>query len=292
MLGFLFIRRCHVQYLERFGEAYVRGDSETREQLKDILIAIQTTVLSSLRRALTDDVRLDYPAVRSELQKNEDNAVDCLWRLSRNLSVRAAARTESSLQAGHSMPDPRRWKLAPDILTYSKDWAENYSKSLGELLQICSAQDSPELDENTTSTVSIMRTVIEEPVQGRLSDIDMDRFSAISLTPSSLSGFASLRSLARRIRRGEPCTETDSIDGLPSGVMMWNRSGSSLQLFSRLSNRLSVASSRKTGSSHMSWRPEIPATIQEDDGARLMESAHGSEDPKALRYLVRNSPFT
>jgi hypothetical protein len=48
--------------------------------------------------------------------------------------------------------------------------------------------------------------------------------------------------------------------------MNWSRSSGSLYLFGRLSNRFSVASSQKTDSSRMSWRPEISATIQEDDG--------------------------
>jgi hypothetical protein len=121
---------------------------------------------------------------------------------------------------------------------------------------------------NATDDVPALSAVIEEPENGRLSDVDMDRFSAISLTPSSLSGFASLRSLARRVRlrqNGEKSSERNSGADLPSSVMNWRRSSSSLKLFGRLSNRLSIASSQKTGSTRMSWEPEIPTTIQEDD---------------------------
>jgi hypothetical protein len=122
---------------------------------------------------------------------------------------------------------------------------------------------------NTTDDVPALSAVIEEPENGRLSDVDMDRLSAISLTPSSLSGFASLRSLARRVRlrqNGETSSERNSEADLPSSVMNWRRSSSSFKLFGRLSNRLSIASSQKTGSTRMSWKPEIPTTIQEDDG--------------------------
>jgi hypothetical protein len=122
---------------------------------------------------------------------------------------------------------------------------------------------------NTTDNVPALSAVVEEPKNGRLSDVDMDRFSAISLTPSSLSGFASLRSLARRVRlrqNGETSSERNSGADLPSSVMNWRRSSSSLKLFGRLSNSLSITSSQKTGSTRMSWKPEIPTTIQEDDG--------------------------
>jgi hypothetical protein len=252
--------------------------------LKDILIAIQTTIISSLRRALGDDVRLDYTALQSELKANEDNAVACLRRLSRNLLARAAAasaaavkaaaaraavamaaaaRAEGNLQTGHSMPHPMRRKPLPEAPTYPENWPQNDSKPPGKVHQINSAQSPQGLDGNATSTVSVMRTVIEEPENGRLSDIDMDRFSAVSLTASSLSSSASFHSLARRIRRWKSRAERNPMDELPSSVMKWDSSSSSLQLFSQLSDTLSVASSQKTDGSRMSWRPEIPATIQE-----------------------------
>jgi hypothetical protein len=122
---------------------------------------------------------------------------------------------------------------------------------------------------NATDDVPALSAVIEEPENGRLSDVDMDRFSAISLTPSSLSGFTSLRSLARRLhlrQNGETSSERNSGADLPSSVMNWRRSSDSLKLFGRLSNTPSIASSQKTGSTRMSWKPEIPTTIQEGDG--------------------------
>jgi hypothetical protein len=179
----------------------------------------------------------------------------------------AAARAEGNLQTGHSMPDPMRWKPRPEAPTYPENWPQNDSKPPGKVHQINSAQSPQGLDGNATSTVSVMRTVIEEPENGRLSDIDMDRFSAVSLTASSLSSSASFHSLARRIRRWKSRAERNPMDELPSSVMKWDSSSSSLQLFSQLSDTLSVASSQKTDRSRMSWRPEIPATIQEDGGA-------------------------
>jgi hypothetical protein len=230
-------------------------------QLKNISITLETTVLFSLQRAWVDDVRPDYMALRSDLQNINVQLTLCLRRLSHKLSA-----AENSTRPEHSMPYPMPSKWVPEIQVYSDNWLQDDSESTGGFRQIGSVQERQELAESATSTAPVMRPMIEEPEHGRLSDIDMNRFSAISLTPSSLSGFASLRSLARRIKRGESTAERNSADDLPSSVMKWNRSSGSLQLFGRLSSRLSVASSRKTDSSRMSWRPEIPAIIQEDDG--------------------------
>jgi hypothetical protein len=111
-------------------------------------------------------------------------------------------------------------------------------------------------EDDATSSVPAIAVVTEEPEHGRLSDIDMDRFSSLSFTPSVSSGFASLRSLAQRIllRQGEESSlRSDSLDDPPSSVMDWNRSNSSLQLFGRRSFGSSIASSQMTNSSLMSY---------------------------------------
>jgi hypothetical protein len=229
-------------------------------QLKDISITLETTVLFSLQRAWVDDVRPNYMALQSDLHNINSQLTLCLRRLSHKLSAEKSAR----LKHGISYPMPSEW--VPEAQVSSDNWPQDDSESTREFRPIGSVQERQELAESTTSTAPLTRTVIEEPEHGRLSDIDMDRFSAISLTPSVLSGFGSFRSLARRIKKGEAPVERNSADDLPSSVMKWNRSSGSLQLFGRLSGRLSVASSRKTDSSRMSWRPEIPETIQEDGG--------------------------
>jgi hypothetical protein len=89
-------------------------------------------------------------------------------------------------------------------------------------------------EEDVASSVPTLAVVTQEPENGRLSDIDMDRLSLLSSTSSVLSGFASLRSLAQRIllRQGEERSlRRESLDDPPSSVMDWNRSSSSLQLF-------------------------------------------------------------
>ena len=89
-------------------------------------------------------------------------------------------------------------------------------------------------EEDAASSVPTVAVVTKEPENGRLSDIDMDRWSLLSSTSSVLSGFASLRSLAQRIllRQGEESSlRRESLDDSPSSVMDRNRSNSSLQLF-------------------------------------------------------------
>jgi hypothetical protein len=107
-------------------------------------------------------------------------------------------------------------------------------------------------------------------------DTDMDRISITSLALSSISGFASLRSLARRIRTNQivltkASSEDQSRNDVPSSAMQWDTSSkNSLRLFGRFSmSSLSVASSCRTdtSTSQMSWRPEAQSsTIEEDDG--------------------------
>jgi hypothetical protein len=117
--------------------------------------------------------------------------------------------------------------------------------------------------------------VTEPPVMPSPSgDIPSDRISITSLASSSISGFASLRSLARRIRMDrvtKASSEDQSRNDVPSSVMQWDTSSkNSLRLFGRFSmSSLSVASSRRTdtSTSQMSWRPEAQSsTTEEDDG--------------------------
>jgi hypothetical protein len=115
---------------------------------------------------------------------------------------------------------------------------------------------------------------MNEPDHGKLSDIDMDRFSAISITPSKTNSFSSLLLLAQRIRLGQTGGTSlgrDSMNDLPSSAIDWHRTSSSLYLFGRRSSALSIASSQKTNSSRMSWKPEIPITIQEAEAGATQQ---------------------
>jgi hypothetical protein len=111
-------------------------------------------------------------------------------------------------------------------------------------------------DEDTAASVSAIAVTHKEPENGGLSNIDMDRFSLLSLTSSASSGLASLRSLAQRIllrQREESMSRRDFPDDPPSSVMDWDGPGSSPQLFRRLSFSSSIASSQVTSGSGMSY---------------------------------------
>jgi hypothetical protein len=100
-------------------------------------------------------------------------------------------------------------------------------------------------------------------------DTDMDRISITSLTLSSISGFASLRSLARRIRMTKASSEDRSMNDVPSSAMQWDTSSkNSLRLFGHfsMSSLVSVTSSHRTDTGQISRRPEALSTIEEDDG--------------------------
>lgn len=252
----------------RFGKGYARGDSRARDQMENILITLQSTILSTLQQVEHKAVpSLDYEALLSASDNNRAEAAACLGALSRRLSVAAAA-VENDVLPEHNMPYPMGSDWMPETLSYSDGWPGVGSRSLGDWGPSSSTHENHPHYGNASSTVPKMSVVTEEPENGGISDIDMDRFSTMSLAPSSLSGFSSLRSLARRIRSRQTdnlSLDRYSMDDLPSSAIKWNRSSSSLEVFGQLSSRLSIASSQKTDGSQMSWRPEIPVTIEEDD---------------------------
>src|SRR5256714_8774682 len=87
--------------LKRFGEAYACGDPQAREQMKDVLITLQITVLSSLQGVWIDDADLDYAALQSASDDSRVNAVVCLGQLSQRISAAAAA---NAMLPEHNMP--------------------------------------------------------------------------------------------------------------------------------------------------------------------------------------------
>jgi hypothetical protein len=151
-------------------------------------------------------------------------------------------------------------------LANSNDWPGYGSGSPIHFDSLSNTRYSQPPEGKDSTTAPMMPIGVKEAEHGRISDIDMDRFSAASVTSSVMSGFASLRSLALRIKREGSPTARNSADEVPSSVMKWDRSSGSLHLFGQLSARLSVASSRQTDSSRMSWRPEIPVKMEENDG--------------------------
>jgi hypothetical protein len=133
------------------------------------------------------------------------------------------------------MPCPMEPCWISETRAYSSDWPRSAIESPRNTDRLCWVVVTLAVDETVASLVPVMRTAIEEADSGQLSDIDMDRSSMISLTPSMVSGFASPLSHARHIReRGIARTFSDiqPVEDLPSGVFQRNSaSRRSLRLF-------------------------------------------------------------
>jgi hypothetical protein len=114
-LGPPVIQGQYDQDLKRFGEAYACGDSQAREQMKDVLITLQINVLSSLQGVWIDDADLDYAALQSASDDSRVNVVVSLGQLSQRIS---AAATANAMLPEHNMPYPMgsdRMPLSPSL---------------------------------------------------------------------------------------------------------------------------------------------------------------------------------
>ena len=284
------IEAQYKQESKRLGKEYAGGDSRAREQMGSILISFQSTVLSKLQWVKNQPTPFyDYQVLQYASEDYRAKASVCLRALSLRLSEVAVA-TETDVLLEQNMPCSTEPDWVPEKPAYSDSWPAVASISFRYRGHSNSAYESRPDDGSASPTVSAMFTVNADPEDGGMSDIDMDRFSAMSLAPSSLSGFSSLKSLSRRIRKRQMAhssSDEPSPDDLPSNAMEWNRSsGSSFELFGQLSSRLSVDSSQKTDSSRMSWKPEIATTIEEDDGVpaeRLPARSRRPNNPSSVR---------
>jgi hypothetical protein len=83
--------------------------------MKDVLISLQITVLSSLQGVWIDDAELDYAALQSASDDSRVNAVVCLGQLSQRISAAAAA---NAMLPENSLPYPGgsdRMPLSPSL---------------------------------------------------------------------------------------------------------------------------------------------------------------------------------
>ena len=77
--------------VKRFGEPYACGDIQAREQMKDVLINMQMTLIITLRSAFMDDIDLDFNMLQTASDDCRVNAGVCLGQLSQRLSDSAKA---------------------------------------------------------------------------------------------------------------------------------------------------------------------------------------------------------
>ncbi|EXJ90407.1 hypothetical protein A1O1_03508 [Capronia coronata CBS 617.96] len=85
-LGPAIVRGHYEHDLKRFGESYACGDIQAREQMKDVLINLQMTLIVTLRNVYMDEMDLDFNTVRTASDDCRVNASVCLGQLSQRLS--------------------------------------------------------------------------------------------------------------------------------------------------------------------------------------------------------------
>ncbi|KIX02513.1 uncharacterized protein Z518_08454 [Rhinocladiella mackenziei CBS 650.93] len=85
-LGPVIVRGHYEHDLKRFGEQYACGDIQAREQMKDVLINLQMTLIITLRTVYMDDMELDFHALQTASDDCRANAGVCLGQWSQRLS--------------------------------------------------------------------------------------------------------------------------------------------------------------------------------------------------------------
>lgn len=90
-LGPVIVRGHYEHDLKRFGEPYACGDIQAREQMKDVLISLQMSLIINLRTVYMDGIDLDFVALQTASDDCRVNAGVCLGQLSQRLSDVAKA---------------------------------------------------------------------------------------------------------------------------------------------------------------------------------------------------------
>lgn len=115
-LGPVIVRGHYEHDLKRFGEQYACGDIQAREQMKDILINLQMTLIITLRSVYMDGMDLDFNALQTSSDDCRVNAGVCLGQLSQRLSDAAKAQAyypqHISYSSGSSLMPPMSPSLA------------------------------------------------------------------------------------------------------------------------------------------------------------------------------------
>ncbi|KAL2396987.1 hypothetical protein ABEF93_005505 [Exophiala dermatitidis] len=90
-LGCVAVQTQYDHDVRRFGETYARGDAIAREQMKDILIALQQAVITHLREVYMDETSLDLHSLKETSDDSRVNATVCLGQLYQRMSTATAA---------------------------------------------------------------------------------------------------------------------------------------------------------------------------------------------------------
>ncbi|KAK7888272.1 hypothetical protein LTR67_009150 [Exophiala xenobiotica] len=110
------IVRGHYQHdLKRFGEQYACGDIQAREQMKDILINLQMTLIITLRNVYMDNMDLDFNALQTSSDDCRVNAGVCLGQLSQRLAEAARAHAHHPASMSYSSGSGLMPPMSPSL---------------------------------------------------------------------------------------------------------------------------------------------------------------------------------
>ncbi|KIW67004.1 hypothetical protein PV04_06282 [Phialophora macrospora] len=101
-LGPVIVRDHFEHDLKRFGEPYVWGDIQARDQMKDVLINLQMSLIINLKTVYMDGIELDFPTLQTTSDDSRVNAGVCLGQLSQRLSGAAKAQAFVPQQSAYS----------------------------------------------------------------------------------------------------------------------------------------------------------------------------------------------
>ena len=85
-LGPVIVRGHYEHDVKRFGDLYACGDVHARDQMKDVLINLQMSLVITLKTVYMDGIDLDFLALQSASDDCRVNAGVCLGQLSQRLS--------------------------------------------------------------------------------------------------------------------------------------------------------------------------------------------------------------
>ncbi|KAL2443740.1 hypothetical protein ABEF95_011431 [Exophiala dermatitidis] len=132
-LGPVIVRGHYEHDLKRFGEQYACGDIQAREQMKDVLISLQLTLINTLRSVYMDGIDLDFQVLLTASDDSRVNAAVCLGQLSQRLSDAAKAQAYYPLSiSSSSYSSPAARGLMPPMspsLGYSSSRSTQSSAS-------------------------------------------------------------------------------------------------------------------------------------------------------------------
>ncbi|KAJ9606679.1 hypothetical protein H2200_008687 [Cladophialophora chaetospira] len=114
-LGPIIVRGHYEHDLKRFGEPYACGDIQARDQMKDVLINLQMSMVITLKTVYMDGIEPDFPTLQTTSDDCRVNAGVCLGQLSQRLSDAVKAQAFYPSQSSYSSNSGLVPPLSPSL---------------------------------------------------------------------------------------------------------------------------------------------------------------------------------